>query len=117
MKEPEPLKFIPFPDQETPGFWRVEAVDSITNDAYVAVFTGLDAEFRAREYAKFKNGKVPASKPETKTISPAPNRITLAIQDGQEITFNLEDVSWTWNSNRKTITGKQKLLIELKGKS
>lgn len=123
MKEPAPLKYIPFPDQQVPGDWRVEAIDEITRDAYVAMFAGPDAEFRANEYAKFKNGKHPVAKPETKTIEKlevnhiVPSEITIEIQNGQKATFNPGDLLWTWNDNKKTISGKQKPLIELKGKN
>lgn len=36
--------------------WRVEAIDyESEGEIYVAVFTGPDAEKRAREYASFKS--------------------------------------------------------------
>jgi hypothetical protein len=42
-------------DKTTPGVWRVEAVDySGGGMAEIAVFVGVDAETRAREYAHWK---------------------------------------------------------------
>jgi hypothetical protein len=43
--------------KDEPGVWTVEAID-MANDGeiYQALFVGLDAEKRAREYARFKYG-------------------------------------------------------------
>ena len=42
-------------DATTPGVWRVEAVDyGGSGTAQLAVFVGVDAETRAREYASWK---------------------------------------------------------------
>ena len=43
------------PDKETPDVWRVEAIDyDADGQCYVAVFTGAQAQERAREYAAWK---------------------------------------------------------------
>ena len=42
-------------DEHTLGGWRVEAIDYESGEVYVAHFTGVGAEARAREYARFKN--------------------------------------------------------------
>jgi hypothetical protein len=44
-----------FQDQIQPAYWRVEANDSQSGDAFVAVFSGPRAEDRASKYAAFKN--------------------------------------------------------------
>lgn len=49
------LKFQAIRDNENPADWRVEAIDSKSGDVYVAVFCGPLAEYRATEYANFKN--------------------------------------------------------------
>jgi hypothetical protein len=42
-------------DATSPGVWRVEAVDySGSGTAQLAVFVGVEAETRAREYAFWK---------------------------------------------------------------
>jgi hypothetical protein len=42
--------------RDTPDEWRVEAIDHEGDgEVYVAIFSGPDAEARAREYAAFKN--------------------------------------------------------------
>ena len=40
-----------FADKEFPNDWHVETIDSKTGDIFAAVFSGPDAEERAREYA------------------------------------------------------------------
>lgn len=40
---------------EFPGHWHVEAIDD-EGRVFVAVFSGPEAEGRAREYADWKNG-------------------------------------------------------------
>ena len=43
-------------DKLHPHDWRVETVrDDSEGECYVAIFTGPDAERRAREYAAWKN--------------------------------------------------------------
>lgn len=49
------LHFEPFRDKVRPSDWRVEAVDSMTGDVFVAVFSGPLAQARAAEYAGFMN--------------------------------------------------------------
>lgn len=45
-------------DRLQPGDFRVEAIDYENEGvAYIAIFTGPDAEIRAKEYAKWKGGK------------------------------------------------------------
>jgi len=51
------MKFEAFPDKEFPNEWRVEAIDRKTGDIFVAVFSGPDAEYRAREYADWQESK------------------------------------------------------------
>jgi hypothetical protein len=54
-------------DRNFPGDWRVEAVNhSGDGEVYTAIFTGPDAETRAREYAQWKTTKVSA--PELATM-------------------------------------------------
>lgn len=126
MKEPEPLKYIPFADREEAGAWRVEALDKLTDGCYITIFVGLDAEFRANEYAAFKNGKHPVLKPAPELVATVAvptvavkaedvsnKKITIKVQNGQEVTFVPSTLMWSWNQIKKTITGKQKPLIEL----
>lgn len=124
MKEPEPLKYTAFQDREAPADWRVEALDELTNGCYIAVFGGLDAEYRANEYAAFKNGKHPVFKPAIPDLAPpvkqVDEKITIKVQDGQEVSFVPSTLDWSWNNTKKSITGKQKPLIDFilgKGKS
>ncbi len=113
MKEPEPLKYIPFEDREVPGDWRVEAIDTLTGDCYVSIFMGPDAEYRANEYAAFKNGKHPLIKPAQQVDPKAVEKIKIIVQGGKEITLYLSGLVWSWNSKRKTVTAKQKEVMEL----
>jgi len=41
-------------DEKFPNEWRCEAINAKTGDIYVAVFSGPDAEGRAREYASWQ---------------------------------------------------------------
>lgn len=113
MKEPAPLKYIPFEDREFPGDWRVEAIDDLTNDCYVSIFMGPDAEYRANEYAAFKNGKHPVLKPVQKFDPTKVEKIKVMVEGGKEITLHLNGLEWSWNSKRKTVTAKQKEVIGL----
>ena len=55
-------------DRHSPGMWRVEAVDygpplgDGEGEIYVAIFSGPNAEGRAREYAIWKREKDKASR-------------------------------------------------------
>ena len=119
MKQPAPLKYIAFEDKEIPKDWRVEALDELNGDCYIAIFVGLDAEYRANEYAAFKNGKHPVFKPvliadsQVKQTDVTNEKITIKVQNGQEVSFIPATLVWSWNNVKKTITGKQKPLIEL----
>ena len=44
-------------DKEFPNDWRVEMIEAETGDIFVAVFSGPDAEERAREYAQWQEAK------------------------------------------------------------
>lgn len=46
-----------FADKEFPNDWHVEMIDSETGDIYQTVFSGPDAEGRAREYAEWEASK------------------------------------------------------------
>lgn len=47
-----------FQSRDVPGEWRVEAIDfGSEGECYVAIFSGPDAEDRAREYAAWKNSE------------------------------------------------------------
>ena len=43
-----------FADKQFPSDWHVEAIDPNSGDIFVAVFSGPDAEQRAREYADWQ---------------------------------------------------------------
>jgi len=44
-------------DRTTMDTWRVEAIDTQGDgEVYVTIFSGPDAEQRAREYSDWKNG-------------------------------------------------------------
>ncbi len=50
------LQYETIEDNRHPGDYRVEAIDSDGDgEVYTAIFVGPDAEFRAREYADWKN--------------------------------------------------------------
>lgn len=44
-------------DREFPNDWRVEAIEEGSGDIFVAVFSGPDAEERAREYCVWQQLK------------------------------------------------------------
>jgi hypothetical protein len=47
-------------DRHHPGDWRVEAIDHRSEgECHVTIFTGADAEGRAREYAARKAAETP----------------------------------------------------------
>jgi hypothetical protein len=46
-----------FADKEFPNDWRVEAIERKSGDIFVAVFSGPDAEQRAREYANWQESR------------------------------------------------------------
>lgn len=49
------MEYEVFQDKVHPEDWRVEAIDTESEgECYVTIFSGLDAEERAREYATFK---------------------------------------------------------------
>jgi hypothetical protein len=59
MRTVNRLVFDVVEDRNSPGDWRVEAVDHDSEgECYVAIFCGFDAERMAREYAAWKNGAV-----------------------------------------------------------
>lgn len=50
------MAFEVMEDRDAPGDWIVGAVDHDSEgECYTAVFTGSNAEARAREYAEWKN--------------------------------------------------------------
>jgi hypothetical protein len=50
------MKYEVVRDRTTPDAWRSEAIDdSSEGECYVAIFSGPDAEQKAREYAAWKN--------------------------------------------------------------
>ena len=56
--------------EEMPDEFRVEGIDYEREGmVYVTLFSGPDAEMRAREYARFKNGQ-----PQTNQYSPTATR-------------------------------------------
>ena len=116
MTELQPLKYVPFEDKEVAGDWRVEAIDSASGSCYIVIFVGLDAEFRAREYAGFKNAGnklVVKNAPEPE----ATKRITVKLTSGEDVTFDPGTLSWTWVAKKKTLTAVQKPLIEISEKT
>ena len=49
------MNYEVIPDSISPGDWRVEAINDVgEGEVYVAIFSGPDAEQRAREYADWK---------------------------------------------------------------
>lgn len=60
LEEANPVQTISravFADKEFPNDWHVETIDSKTGDIFAAVFSGPDAEERAREYATWQESK------------------------------------------------------------
>ncbi len=111
---PIPLRYIPFSDREAPEDWRVEAGDKLTGDCYIAIFCGPDAEYRANEYAAFKNGKHPVVKPLVAQVDPRTvERVTVQIQNGQEVTLAMKNLVWKYDDKRKTICGRPKPAVEV----
>ena len=53
-----------FADKEFPNDWHVETIDSESGDIYQAVFSGPDAEQRAREYAAWQESRVSDRQPQ-----------------------------------------------------
>ena len=56
-EEANQMRHEVFADKEFPNDWRVEAIDRDSGDIFVAVFSGPDAEERAREYASWQEAK------------------------------------------------------------
>jgi hypothetical protein len=52
-----PMKWTVAADREFPNDWRVEAIEEDSGDIFVAVFSGPDAEERAREYSVWQQLK------------------------------------------------------------
>lgn len=52
-----------FPDREFPNEWHVETINGDTGDIFVALFSGPDAEGRAREYAVWQETKHESRQP------------------------------------------------------
>lgn len=48
------LQWEVFEARDNPTEWRVEAVELDEGRCYIAIFSGPDAEVRAREYAAWK---------------------------------------------------------------
>lgn len=48
------MRYDVFLDRKFPGDWRVEAIGN-DGEVYVTIFSGPDAEARAREYAAWKS--------------------------------------------------------------
>ena len=46
-----------FADKEFPNDWHVEIIEQDSGDIFVAVFSGPEAEERAREYAQWQESK------------------------------------------------------------
>ena len=51
------MKWTVAADREFPNDWRVEAIEEDSGDIFVAVFSGPDAEGRAREYAAWQQAQ------------------------------------------------------------
>ena len=51
------MKWTVAADREFPNDWRVEAIEEDSGDIFVAVFSGPDAEERAREYSVWQQLK------------------------------------------------------------
>lgn len=61
MEEPtmrtEEITQSVFPDKQYPNDWHVEEIDTKSGDISAAVFSGPDAEIKAREYAEWQESK------------------------------------------------------------
>jgi hypothetical protein len=56
-KEVREVQTTVFADKEFPNDWHVEMIDQDSGDIFVAVFSGPEAEERAREYANWQGSK------------------------------------------------------------
>ena len=52
------MRWTIFADKKFPNDWHVEAIDRESGDIYVAVFSGPDAENRARKYADWQQSQL-----------------------------------------------------------
>ena len=57
IQEVVQMKTTVFAEKEFPNDWHVEMIEPDSGDIFVAVFSGPDAEERAREYAKWQESK------------------------------------------------------------
>lgn len=118
MNSSTQLKYVAFEDKIAPGDWRVEAINHVLGECYIALFTGPDAEFRANEYAAIKNGKhpgqaLPADSTPAPEIDPkSVERIIVKIQKGQEVTLHLKGLKWKYDAARRIICGRPKSPVE-----
>jgi hypothetical protein len=55
--EEAPMRWSIFADKDFPNDWHVEAIDKDSGDIFVALFSGPEAEKRAREYAEWQEAK------------------------------------------------------------
>lgn len=51
------ISYDVYPDKEFPSDWHVEIIENDSGDIFHAVFSGPDAEARAREYANWQESK------------------------------------------------------------
>ncbi len=113
------IKYIPaFEDKMIPGDWRVEAMNEHTGEVYIAIFTGVEAERRAAEYAAFKMGKLPAPKSAVATAAPAPvfgatPEFVIKTDNGHELLIRPDGLIWTYDKKREKISAWPKGPIEL----
>lgn len=45
------LDYVAAPSKDVPDEWRCEAIDPITGECYVVIFSGPNAEERAEDFA------------------------------------------------------------------
>ena len=113
------IKYIPMEDtlniaEGFPPQWRVEALDTDTGGVYIAIFDGPGAQVRAVEYAKFKNGELPATSsitPLTPGLEKPPASIRIKTKDGDETTLYFSGIYWTQDIKRRTVTAHEKRSI------
>ena len=105
------IKYIPMEDtlnvvEGFPPQWRVEALNTDTGGIYIAIFDGPGAQLRAVEYAKFKNGELPAVAavaPPVLESEKFPKTLLITTENNGDMILYLDSVIWSYDRKRKHV--------------
>jgi hypothetical protein len=108
-------KFSVFADKEFTGAWRVESQGETPEESTIAIFAGPDCERLANEYAAFKNGVHPVTKPAPALIHipsaapliqvAQPDILPITLVDGRMMNIRPKDLDWTFSVRWRKVCG------------